>query len=107
MAPKVLWELGAEVVAVGVKPDGININRSCGATAPAMLQSEVLANGADLGIALDGDADRLILVDEKGRQVDGDQLMGMVGALLVRSGPAEEATASSPPSCPTWGLSVT
>jgi phosphoglucosamine mutase len=74
-----LWELGAEVVSVGVNPDGININRGCGATAPAMLQSEVLANGADVGIALDGDADRLILVDEKGRQVDGDQLMGMVG----------------------------
>ena len=79
VAPKVLWELGAEVVSVGVNPDGININRGCGATAPAMLQSEVLANGADVGIALDGDADRLILVDEKGRQVDGDQLMGMVG----------------------------
>ena len=54
-----------------------------------MLQSEVLANGADLGIALDGDADRLILVDEKGRQVDGDQLMALVGTLLARSGPAE------------------
>jgi phosphoglucosamine mutase len=86
VAPKVLWELGAEVVAVGVKPDGININRGCGATAPAMLQSEVLANGADLGIALDGDADRLILVDEKGRQVDGDQLMGMVGRSWCETG---------------------
>mgnify|MGYP002714300914 CR=1 FL=1 len=86
VAPKVLWELGAEVVAVGVKPDGININRGCGATAPAMLQSEVLANGADLGIALDGDADRLILVDEKGRQIDGDQVMGLVGKSWCESG---------------------
>jgi len=86
VAPKVLWELGAEVIAVGVKPDGININRGCGATAPAMLQSEVLANGADIGIALDGDADRLILVDEKGRQVDGDQVMGLVGRSWHASG---------------------
>ncbi|QQP87475.1 phosphoglucosamine mutase [Skermanella sp. TT6] len=86
VAPKVLWELGAEVVSVGVKPDGININRQCGATAPQMLQSEVVANGADLGIALDGDADRLILVDEKGRQIDGDQVMGLVGKSWCESG---------------------
>ncbi|EWY38940.1 phosphoglucosamine mutase [Skermanella stibiiresistens SB22] len=86
VAPKVLYELGAEVISIGVKPDGININRGCGATAPQKLQSEVVANGADLGIALDGDADRLILVDEKGRQVDGDQVMGLVGRSWCNSG---------------------
>ncbi|QEX18801.1 phosphoglucosamine mutase [Hypericibacter terrae] len=81
VAPTVLWELGAEVVAIGVAPDGFNINRDCGATAPAALQARVIAEKADLGLALDGDADRLILVDEKGRIVDGDQIM----ALIARS----------------------
>jgi phosphoglucosamine mutase len=81
VAPTVLWELGAEVVAIGVAPDGFNINRDCGATAPAALQARVVAERADLGLALDGDADRLILVDEKGRIVDGDQIM----ALIARS----------------------
>ncbi len=81
VAPTVLWELGAEVVAIGVAPDGFNINRDCGATAPAALQARVVAEKADLGLALDGDADRLILVDEKGRIVDGDQIM----ALIARS----------------------
>jgi phosphoglucosamine mutase len=78
VAPTVLWELGAEVVAIGDAPDGFNINRDCGATAPAALQQRVLAEKADLGLALDGDADRLILVDEKGRIVDGDQIMGLI-----------------------------
>jgi phosphoglucosamine mutase len=78
VAPTVLWELGAEVVAIGDAPDGFNINRECGATAPAALQQRVLAEKADLGLALDGDADRLILVDEKGRIVDGDQIMGLI-----------------------------
>ncbi len=77
-APAVLWELGAEVVALGVDPDGFNINRDCGATATAALEREVVAQGADLGIALDGDADRVVMVDEKGRRLDGDQLMGLV-----------------------------
>ncbi|MGH6941250.1 phosphoglucosamine mutase [Hypericibacter sp.] len=81
VAPTVLWELGAEVVAIGVAPDGFNINRDCGATAPAVLQSRVIAEKAHLGLALDGDADRLILVDEKGQIVDGDQIM----ALIARS----------------------
>jgi phosphoglucosamine mutase len=81
VAPTVLWELGAEVVAIGDAPDGFNINRDCGATAPAALQARVIAEKADLGLALDGDADRLILVDEKGRIVDGDQIM----ALIARS----------------------
>jgi phosphoglucosamine mutase len=78
VAPTVLWELGAEVIPIGVEPDGININRDSGATAPAAMCQAVLAHGADLGIALDGDADRLILADEKGQILDGDQLMALV-----------------------------
>ncbi len=81
VAPKVLWELGAEVIDLGTAPDGFNINDGCGSTAPSALQERVVAAGADLGIALDGDADRLIMVDEKGRLVDGDQLI----ALIARS----------------------
>ncbi len=78
VAPTVLWELGAEVVAIAVEPDGFNINEQCGATAPGRLQETVLAEKADIGIALDGDADRLIVVDEKGQVVDGDQLMAVI-----------------------------
>ncbi|NYZ13572.1 phosphoglucosamine mutase [Azospirillum sp. RWY-5-1] len=78
VAPKVLYELGADVIPVGVAPDGLNINKGCGATNTAMLQEQVIFHNADLGIALDGDADRLILVDERGRPIDGDQLMGLV-----------------------------
>ncbi len=78
VAPTVLWELGAEVVPLGVEPDGMNINRDCGATSPDGMCRAVLAHGAHLGIALDGDADRLILADEKGQVVDGDQLMALV-----------------------------
>jgi len=86
VAPLVLWELGAEVVAIGDAPDGFNINRDCGATAPAALQQRVIAEKADLGLALDGDADRLILVDEMGQIVDGDQIM----ALIARSWAEQE-----------------
>jgi len=78
VAPKVLWELGAEVIPVGVAPDGTNINRGCGATDTRMLQEQVLFHNAHLGIALDGDADRLILVDERGERVDGDQVMALI-----------------------------
>lgn len=78
VAPAILWELEAEVVSTGVSPDGININDGCGATDTAMLQKAVLDNNADLGIALDGDADRLIMVDERGRRIDGDQLMALL-----------------------------
>ncbi|HYM32048.1 MAG TPA: phosphoglucosamine mutase [Candidatus Cybelea sp.] len=77
VAPTVLWELEAEVIPLGVSPDGFNINRNCGATAPDTLRSAVVAHHAHLGIALDGDADRLIMVDEKGRVIDGDQLMAV------------------------------
>jgi phosphoglucosamine mutase len=86
VAPLVLWELGAEVVAIGDAPDGFNINRDCGATAPAALQQRVIAEKADLGLGLDGDADRLILVDEMGQIVDGDQIM----ALIARSWAEQE-----------------
>jgi phosphoglucosamine mutase len=78
VAPEALWELGAEVVPLGVKPDGLNINKDCGSTHPALLQETVVASGADIGLALDGDADRLIVVDEKGQMVDGDQLMALI-----------------------------
>ena len=81
VAPRILYELGAEVVSIGVSPDGTNINKECGATAPALLQKTVIEQGADIGLALDGDADRLILCDEKGQIVDGDQIM----ALIARS----------------------
>jgi phosphoglucosamine mutase len=85
-APTVFWELGADVIAVGVTPNGTNINDRCGSTAPGLLQETVVASGADIGIALDGDADRLIVVDEKGRVVDGDQIMGLIGASWARQG---------------------
>jgi phosphoglucosamine mutase len=78
VAPDALWELGAEVVALGVKPNGLNINDGCGSTHPELLRETVVASGADIGLALDGDADRLIVVDEKGHVVDGDQLMALV-----------------------------
>ncbi|MBR0655273.1 phosphoglucosamine mutase [Plastoroseomonas arctica] len=85
VAPTVLWELGAEVVPLGVSPDGMNINKGCGSTAPGQLAEVVRERRADLGIALDGDADRLVLVDEEGRLVDGDQIL----ALIARSWAAQ------------------
>src|SRR5215210_6742215 len=78
VAPSALWELGADVVAIGVAPNGLNINDGCGSTAPAALQARVVEEGAHLGIALDGDADRVIVVDEQGMIVDGDQLMALI-----------------------------
>jgi phosphoglucosamine mutase len=78
VAPSVLWELGADVIAIGVEPNGININDNCGSTFPENLCAKVVEEGAAIGIAMDGDADRLIVVDEKGRIVDGDQLMAMI-----------------------------
>jgi len=78
VAPTALWELGAEVVSIGVSPDGTNINKDCGSTRPALLSERVRAEKADIGIALDGDADRLIVCDEKGTIIDGDQIMGLV-----------------------------
>jgi phosphoglucosamine mutase len=89
VAPSALWELGADVVAMGVSPNGLNINDGCGSTAPAALQARVVEEGAHIGIALDGDADRLIVVDEKGRIVDGDQLMALIAISWARRGMLE------------------
>ena len=86
VAPSALWELGAEVIAIGVEPNGLNINRDCGSTAPQTLQEAVVASGSHIGIALDGDADRLIVVDEAGTIVDGDQLMALIGTSFARAG---------------------
>ena len=84
VAPTVFWELGAEVFSIGVAPDGLNINRDCGALAPEQMRQEVLARRADIGIALDGDADRLIVCDERGEILDGDQLMALIAIHLAR-----------------------
>ncbi|MHA1113249.1 MAG: phosphoglucosamine mutase [Alphaproteobacteria bacterium] len=78
VAPTVLWELGAEVIPLGVEPDGFNINSECGAVHTQRMQEQVRAYRADLGIALDGDADRVLIADETGRLVDGDQLLGLI-----------------------------
>jgi phosphoglucosamine mutase len=86
VAPTVLWELGAEVVSVGVSPDGFNINRECGSTAPGRLAELVRERRADLGIALDGDADRLVLADEQGQIVDGDQILAVMAQSLAGQG---------------------
>jgi phosphoglucosamine mutase len=86
VAPTVLWELGAEVVPVGVEPNGTNINRECGAVHPEALKSIVRERGAQIGVALDGDADRLIVVDERGQVIDGDQLMAVIAQSWAASG---------------------
>ncbi len=86
VGPIILYELGAEVVQIHVKPDGTNINRDCGSTHPESLVEAVLREKADLGIALDGDADRLIIVDEKGNVIDGDQLIAMIAARAATMG---------------------
>ncbi len=78
VAPETLWELGADVISIGVEPDGFNINRDVGSTAPTALVDMVRERRADIGIALDGDADRVLIVDEKGHVVDGDQLMAAI-----------------------------
>jgi phosphoglucosamine mutase len=79
VAPAVLWELGAEIVPVGVTPDGFNINKNCGSLHTQLMRESVLSHGADIGIALDGDADRLVLCDEHGTVIDGDQVLGLIG----------------------------
>src|ERR1700716_2979192 len=78
VAPEALWELGAEVIAIGVEPDGFNINKDCGSTAPEALSRKVREMRADIGIALDGDADRVVMVDERGHMIDGDQLLAVI-----------------------------
>ncbi len=86
VAPRVLYELGADVVPLADDPDGININAGCGATAPQAMQQAVAAHGADLGIALDGDADRVILSDETGAILDGDQVMALIAGSWQSAG---------------------
>jgi len=86
VAPSAIWELGAEVIALGVEPNGININDGVGSTAIEALQARVVAEGADIGIALDGDADRLIVVDEQGKKVDGDQIMALIATRMHEKG---------------------
>ena len=96
VAPDTLWELGAEVIPLGVKPDGININDECGSTHPDLMRETVVASGADIGLALDGDADRLIVADEKGNLVDGDQLMALIAlGLQARDGLKGEAVVAT------------
>ena len=78
VAPEALWELGADVISIGVEPDGFNINRECGSTSPEALCRKVREMRADIGIALDGDADRVVIADEQGHVIDGDQLLAVV-----------------------------
>ncbi|MGE4611536.1 MAG: phosphoglucosamine mutase [Paracoccaceae bacterium] len=78
VAPEILFELGAEVIAIGVKPDGFNINLECGSTHTEMAAARVVSEGANMGICLDGDADRVMIIDEKGHVADGDQIMGLI-----------------------------
>ena len=91
-APEVLWELGAEVIPVGVSPDGRNINLECGSTSPTVAAETVVAHGADVAICLDGDADRVLIIDEYGRPVDGDQFLGMIGSRWFKNGNLVENT---------------
>ena len=86
VAPSAIWELGAETVALGVEPNGMNINDGVGSTAIEALQARVVEEGADIGIALDGDADRLIVVDEQGKKVDGDQIMALIATRMHEQG---------------------
>ena len=86
VAPTVLWELGAEVIPIGTEPDGVNINRGFGSTDPAFMQEQVVLHGADIGIALDGDADRVIICDQYGQLVDGDQIMAAIAQAWSKNG---------------------
>jgi phosphoglucosamine mutase len=86
VAPEVLWELGAEVIKIGVDPDGFNINRECGSTSVGAMCAKVKESRADLGIALDGDADRVVLADEKGHLIDGDQILALIARSWSKAG---------------------
>ncbi len=86
VAPTVLYELGATVIPIAVQPDGRNINRDCGATATRTMQEQVVAHGADIGIALDGDADRVIISDQNGHVIDGDQVMALIATTWAKTG---------------------
>src|SRR6266576_2536997 len=86
VVPEALWELGAEVISIGVEPDGFNINHECGSTAPEELCRKVREMRADIGIALDGDADRVLIADERGHLIDGDQLLAVIAESLKEDG---------------------
>ena len=86
VAPTVLWELGADVITIGAEPDGLNINRGCGSTDVALLARTVVERGADIGIALDGDADRVVIVDENGGTIDGDHIMALIASSWADAG---------------------
>jgi phosphoglucosamine mutase len=86
VAPEVLWELGADIVPLGVTPDGRNINFECGSTAPQAMCAKVREVRADFGIALDGDADRVVMADEQGRIIDGDQILALIGRSWSKNG---------------------
>ena len=86
VAPTVLWELGATVIPIGVTPDGFNINKGCGSTVPDYLCAQVVEHGADLGIALDGDADRILIADANGELIDGDQILALIAASWAAAG---------------------
>ncbi len=91
-APQVLWELGAEVIPIGVSPNGLNINHGVGSTAPETCQKAVLSHGADIGLCLDGDADRLVVVDEHGQLADGDQILALFACRMAKAGRLAEGT---------------
>ncbi|MCP1203493.1 phosphoglucosamine mutase [Acetobacter oryzoeni] len=86
VAPTALWELGAEVIRIGCEPNGVNINEKCGSTHPEALCAAVVKHQADLGIALDGDADRVLIADETGRLIDGDQILALIAQSWAREG---------------------
>ena len=86
VAPEVLWELGAEIMPIGVSPDGLNVNLDCGSTAPEAMCAKVREVRADFGIALDGDADRVVMADEHGRIIDGDQILALIAKSWSRAG---------------------
>ena len=86
VAPEVLWELGAEIVTMGVTPDGTNINQECGSTAPEAMCAKVREMRADFGIALDGDADRVVMADEQGRVIDGDRILALIAKSWSQNG---------------------
>ena len=92
VAPKVLWELGAEIIPMGVQPNGKNINKGCGATDTVAMQDAVIMHGAHIGLSLDGDADRLIVADEKGQRLNGDQIAGVIAATWHKQGRLANST---------------
>ena len=106
VAPSAIWELGAEVITLGVNPNGININDGVGSTSLEAVRGAVVRERADIGIALDGDADRLIVIDEKGRTVDGDQIMALIATRMAEKG-ALTGGAWWPRSCRTSGSNGT